>query len=64
MSKRDPSMSGNDLPSVRPGSWIITFDKERGRVGWAHWRAGKKRGAARYRRRILNRLAIQDQLEQ
>lgn len=61
MKRRDVTMSGGNLPKVRRP--LITFDMERGRVGWARWRAGKKRFTARYRRRHLDQGAVQEELD-
>lgn len=56
--KPDISMDGN-LPKTRD---IASFDHERGKVGWAHWRTRKKQATAQYRRRHLDKAAIEEQV--
>ena len=65
--KRDPTMSTSTrsmrdaLPQVRV---IASFDHERGKVGWAHWRTRKKQATAQYRRRHLDQIAILEGLDE
>lgn len=58
MNKIDPSMSGKELPKTRD---LAPFDRERGKVGWARWRSGKKKGTSRRRRRVLEKRVIEDE---
>jgi hypothetical protein len=53
--KNDASMSGQ-LPRVCLSCY------ERGKVGLAHWRSGKKKHTSRLRRRILDKIVIAESL--
>jgi hypothetical protein len=61
---RRPTMSDQTLPSTRPGSALITFDKMRGKVGWAWWRRRQKKRLHRYNRRVDDHAVIRFELEQ
>jgi len=60
--KNYASMKGGDLPKVRYP--LITFDMERGKVGWAHWRRSKKRATSRYERHVVAKQIVREQLDE
>lgn len=56
----DVSMSGQTLPKTRD---LAPYDHRRGKVGWAQWRTRKKQATAQRRRRLLDPLVIQEELD-
>lgn len=53
--RKEISISSKQLLRTRD---MVGYDHERGKVGWAHWRARKKQATAQYRRRWLDTKAI------
>ena len=59
--KNDQSMGG-ELPKTRQAD--IYSCHERGIVGWAHWRAMKKKSTQRLRRHVHDKKVIQEEIDE